>query len=188
MAGKRCFGRVRLIRRNPCRIKGAGQEDSPERPVVPVASLTELLDRVPVRYRAMLLLATFAGLRFGELAALHREDIDLEHCCVRVVRSLVQTDDGRLIDAEPKSRAGRRLVSFPREIAPELCWHLDRFAPLRETASFSSAARAVVCGGRISGASGSRRVMRLACPVCTCTTFALRATRWRRRRVRACVS
>jgi integrase len=75
----------------------------------------------------MLLLATFASLRFGELAALRREDIDLEHCCVRVVRSLVQMDDGRLIDTEPKSRAGRRLVSFPREIAPEVRWHLDRF-------------------------------------------------------------
>ncbi len=126
-----------LIRRNPCRIKGAGQEDSPERPVVPVASLTELLERIPVRYRAMLLLATFASLRFGELAALHREDIDLEHCCVRVVRSLVQTDDGRLIDAEPKSRAGRRLVSFPREIAPEVRWHLDRFvAPAGDSLVF----------------------------------------------------
>ena len=32
---------------------------------MPVASLTELLDRIPVRYPAMLLLATFASLRFG---------------------------------------------------------------------------------------------------------------------------
>lgn len=88
-----------LIRRNPCRIKGASQEDSPERQVVPVAGLVELLDRIPIRYRAMLLLATFASLRFGELAALHRGDLDLESCCVRVARSLVQTDDGRLIDA-----------------------------------------------------------------------------------------
>ena len=61
----------------------------------------------------MLLLATFASLRFGELAALHREDIDLEHCCVRVVRSLVQTDDGRLIDAEPKSRLAAGWCRFP---------------------------------------------------------------------------
>jgi integrase len=68
-----------LIRRNPCRIKGAGQEDSPERPVVPVPVLVELLDRIPIRYRAMLLLATFASLRFGELAALRRGDIDLDH-------------------------------------------------------------------------------------------------------------
>lgn len=106
-----------LIRRNPCRIKGAGQEDSPERPTVPVTGLVELLDRIPVRYRAMLLLATFASLRFGELAALRRRDIDLERCCVRVVRSLVQMNDGSLTEAEPKSRAGRRVVSFPRDRA-----------------------------------------------------------------------
>jgi integrase len=37
-------------------------------------------------------------------------------------------DDGRLIDAGPKSRAGTRVVAFPREIVPELRWHLDCFA------------------------------------------------------------
>jgi integrase len=116
-----------FIRRNPCRIKGAGQEDSPERPVVPLPSLVELLNRIPVRYRAMLLLATFASLRFGELAALHRSDIDLGRCSVRVARSLVQMNDGELFEDEPKSRSGRRVVSFPREIAPELRWHLERF-------------------------------------------------------------
>jgi len=57
------------IRNNPCHIKGAGQEHSDERPVVPVAILVELLDHVPPRYRALALLATFANLRFGELAA-----------------------------------------------------------------------------------------------------------------------
>lgn len=39
-----------LVRRNPCRIKGAGQEDSAERPVVPIAILAKLLDQVPPRY------------------------------------------------------------------------------------------------------------------------------------------
>jgi integrase len=117
-----------LIRRNPCRIKGAGQEDSPERPIVPMAVLLELFDRIPVRYRAMLLLATFASLRFGELAALRRSDIDLERATVRVVRSLVQMNRGPLVEDAPKSRAGRRMVAFPREIVPELSWHLERFA------------------------------------------------------------
>jgi integrase len=116
-----------LIRRNPCRIKGAGQEDSPERPVVPLATLVELLDHVPARYRALLLLATFASLRFGELAALRRGDIDLESRTIRVVRSMAQMNDGTLIDDEPKSRAGRRVVSVPLEIVPELRWHLERF-------------------------------------------------------------
>jgi integrase len=116
-----------LIRRNPCRIKGAGQEDSPERPVVPLSTLVELLDHVPARYRALLLLATFASLRFGELAALRRGDIDLESRTIRVVRSMAQMNDGTLMDEEPKSRAGRRVVSVPLEIVPELRWHPERF-------------------------------------------------------------
>ncbi len=118
----------RLIRRNPCRIKGAGQEDSPERAVIALATLVELLDRVPPRYRALVLLATFASLRFGELAGLRRGQLDLEGCAVRIVIATAETDDGRLIDDDPKSQAGRRRVAFPREIAPELRWHLECFA------------------------------------------------------------
>jgi integrase len=78
----------------------------------------------------MLLLATFASLRFGELAALHRGDIELDGCTVRIARSLIQTNDSKLTEDEPKSRAGRRVVAFPREIVPELRWHLDRFVDL----------------------------------------------------------
>jgi len=47
---------------------------------------------------------------------------------VRVVRSLAEMNDGTLIVDTPKSRAGRRVVAFPREIVPELRWHLERFA------------------------------------------------------------
>ena len=39
-----------------------------------------------------------------------------------------EADDGRLIDDDPKSQARRRRVAFPREIAHELRWHLERFA------------------------------------------------------------
>ena len=88
----------------------------------------ELLDQVPPRYRALVLLATFASLRFGELAALRRSELDLDSCTVRIVTSTAETDDGRLIDHDPKSQAGRRTVAFPQEIAPELRWHVERFA------------------------------------------------------------
>jgi integrase len=30
----------------------------------------------------------------------------------------------------PKSQAGKRTVAFPKEIAPEIRWHLDRFGQL----------------------------------------------------------
>jgi integrase len=65
-----------LIRRNPCRIKGAGSEDSPERPVLTVRQVYALADAVGPRYRALILLATFTSLRWAELAALTPHDID----------------------------------------------------------------------------------------------------------------
>jgi integrase len=117
-----------LIRHNPCRIKGAGQEHSEERPIISVGTLLDLLGEVPPRYRALLLLATFANLRFGELAALRGKSLDLDACVVRVIASTAELGDGRLIDDDPKSRAGRRTVAFPKEIVPELKWHLECFA------------------------------------------------------------
>lgn len=116
------------IRRNPCRIKGAGQEHSDERPVITVVTLVELLDSVPARYRALLLLATFANLRFGELAGLRRNQVDLGLCEVRILKATAETDGGLLIDGDPKSPASIRTVALPREIVPELADHLERFA------------------------------------------------------------
>src|SRR5260370_40068904 len=47
----------------PCRIKGAGTEDSPERSVLTVSQVYALADAVGPRYRVLILLATFGSLR-----------------------------------------------------------------------------------------------------------------------------
>jgi integrase len=117
-----------LIRKNPCRIKGAGTPETPERKMIPVSKVIEIMDVVPARYRALVLLGTFASLRWGELAALRRTNLDLDAGVVRVVGALAELDGGRLIEDTPKSRAGRRVVAIPKEIIPDLRWHLDEFA------------------------------------------------------------
>jgi integrase len=122
----------RLIRRNPCRIEGAGKEDSPERDVISVPEVFAIADALPVRYRAMALLATFGGLRWGELVALRRANIDLERSEIRIVETTAELDRGDLLPQSPKSRAGRRTISFPAELAPEMAWHLERFAEAGE--------------------------------------------------------
>jgi integrase len=76
----------------------------------------------------LVLLATFAGLRWGELIALQRNNIDLEAFDIRIVETTVQLDTGLLLPGTPKSRAGRRTVAFPAELVPEIRWHLERFA------------------------------------------------------------
>jgi len=76
----------------------------------------------------MALLATFAGLRWGELAGLRRENIDLMAREIRIVETTAELDKGGLLPETPKSRAGRRTVAVPDELVPELRWHLERFA------------------------------------------------------------
>jgi integrase len=118
----------RIVRRNPCRIEGAGKEESEEREIISLPVVFAIAKTVPVRYRAVVLLATFADLRWGELAGLRRENIDLDACEIRIVETLAELDKGGLLPETPKSRAGKRTVAFPAELVPELRWHLERFA------------------------------------------------------------
>jgi integrase len=114
-----------LIRANPCRVKGAAKETSPERPVLTVAQVYAVAKAIGDDYAALVLLATFASLRWAELAALTKEDIDTDACTVRVTRQIEYPRGGGHTFGPPKSRAGRRVVSFPDLIAPELRKHLD---------------------------------------------------------------
>jgi integrase len=116
-----------LIRRNPCRFKGAGQEVSPERPVLTIAQVYRLAGAVDERYRALILLAAFGSLRWGEVTALRRGDIDIGSGAVRVERQLVEARGGGFAFTAPKSAAGKRIVYVPATIAGELRSHLDQF-------------------------------------------------------------
>jgi integrase len=116
-----------LIRRNPCRLKGAGQERSPERPVLTLRQAFALAEAIDARYRALILLAVFGSLRWAELAALRRGDIDLEARTVHVFRQLAESPGGGFAFGPPKSGAGQRTVVFPDLIVPDLAWHLARF-------------------------------------------------------------
>jgi integrase len=118
----------RIIAHNPCRIDGAGKEESDEREIVSLPVVFTIASIIPVRYRALVLLATFASLRWGELVALRREHIDLDNCEIHIIETTAELDAGGLRAETPKSRAGRRTVAFPPELVPELRWHLDRFA------------------------------------------------------------
>jgi integrase len=79
------------------------------------------------RYLALVLLATFASLRWGELTALRRIDLDLEAGAVRVRAAFVERSTGEILLGPPKSRAGRRMVGVPQAIIPVLREHLSVF-------------------------------------------------------------
>jgi integrase len=73
------------------------------------------------------LLGAFTSLRWGELCALRRADIDLDARTIQVERSLTELQGGGLSFGPPKSEAGRRTVAFPDLITPVVRWHLSCF-------------------------------------------------------------
>jgi integrase len=130
-----------VIQRNPCRIKGAGAAKTAERPFLEVSEVFQLADAVPSRFRVFILLAAFTGLRFGELAALQRHDIDLERRTVAVRRALAETRTDGILLKTPKSAAGVRTVAFPASLAADLAAHLDAYAKPGRTGLVFTGAR-----------------------------------------------
>ena len=116
-----------LIRLNPCRIRGAGQEHAAERPMVATSLVLKLADTIEPRYRALVLLAGFAGLRTGENLGLRRCDIDLKRGEVRVVVQAQEVKGAGRTELGPKSEAGRRVVALPRVAVEALEDHLTTF-------------------------------------------------------------
>jgi integrase len=93
---------------------------------------------VPPRYRALVLVAAFGGLRWGELAGLRRKRIDLEADTVTVAEQLVEVN-GTFSIGPPKSAAGRRTVTLPAAMVAALAEHLaDYTAPSPDAFVFLS--------------------------------------------------
>ncbi|GAA0273278.1 tyrosine-type recombinase/integrase [Cryptosporangium japonicum] len=118
-----------ILRVNPCRIPGADKESPEERPVLTMPQVFQLADAVPGRYRAFILVSTFACLRWGEASALQRQDIDLVRGTVRVRQAFTEQRGKGLVLGPPKSRAGLRTVTIPASILPAVREHLIGSVP-----------------------------------------------------------
>ena len=116
-----------LIAKNPCSIKNAGVERSPERPIATVPELETLAAVVEPRYHAMVLLAAWCSLRLGELLGLTRRDIDLLHGTIRV-KGQRQEVKGATGPRKPKSSAGLRTVTIPPPVVAQIERHIDEFS------------------------------------------------------------
>jgi integrase len=112
---------------NPCVIRGAGATKRVHK--IRPASLSELetiTKAMPAQYQAMILLASWCALRFGELTELRRRDLTLgeDDGVIRVERGVVRVADGFQVTT-PKSDAGTRDVAIPPHLVPTLRAHLE---------------------------------------------------------------
>jgi integrase len=84
----------------------------------------------------LILLAAWSGARWGELVALSRDRLDLEHGTMTIDRQYVELRDGTLVLDTPKSAAGVRTVHIPPHLLPELVQHLELYTTARSTVVF----------------------------------------------------
>ena len=117
-----------LVAKNPCMLANAGRERPAERPVISVADVYVLAGNVQERYRALVLMAAFTGLRRSELFGLTRRHIDLLHGTITVAQQRQQMPDGSVVYNDPKTDAGKRTIAIPPPLVPDIEAHLERFA------------------------------------------------------------
>ncbi|MFF1507215.1 tyrosine-type recombinase/integrase [Streptomyces sp. NPDC058326] len=117
-----------LIRRNPCRIRGAGSERAKERATATVEQVDALAEAIGIRWRLMVYLGAYGPMRPEELAALRRTSVTLDPLAVRVTEAAPELNTGRRAEGDTKSAAGVRTIHLPAFLHIEVKRHLDWFA------------------------------------------------------------
>lgn len=120
-----------LLDRNPCQVAGAMNPKAKKK--VKVATTVELhniadklgADENYARFKALVLLAGWCGLRFGEVSELRRKDFDKDCTTVTVTRGVTHREGKCLIDTTKTS--DERSLSIPPHIRDDIKDHLARF-------------------------------------------------------------
>jgi integrase len=101
--------------------------------------------------------AAFSGLRWGELVALRRGDVDLDAGVIRVLRKLAALRN-QLEFGPPKSEAGARAVALPAVALAALRTHLkDHVDDEAGSVVFTGEKKALLRTATSLGRSAGRR-------------------------------
>jgi integrase len=116
-----------IIAQSPCRRIPLPRIEQDEKRFLTPAEIARLASIIEPRFRALVLVSAYGGLRIGELAGLRRGRVDTTRGIVTVLE--IATDvSGRLVSGPPKTRAARRTVGLPAPVAEELERHLATYA------------------------------------------------------------
>jgi integrase len=111
---------------------------------------------MPDRYRALVLVGAYAGLRWGEAAGLTRCNVDGLRSRIRVISTAVEVRGHVTLGQEPKTRRSRRTVPVARSVMRQLEAHMAAFVAPEPDALVFTAPQ----GGPLRRSLFSRRVWR----------------------------
>jgi integrase len=116
-----------LIVRTPCRkIRFTEILDPGDRRLYTPEEIERLYNAFDPRYRAMILTGCYAGLRIGEMAALHKDHFSLLERRIHVRQGLTEVG-GRVHIGPLKTKHSRGTVEIPDFLADELGEHLGKW-------------------------------------------------------------
>jgi integrase len=126
-----------LIHTNPCQVT-MRRPKRRELQVPTVAELAVIVNAMRPEYRALVLVAAWCGLRYGEATELRRKDINLTAGTLRVERAVVKVAGGFTV-GPTKTESSRRTVAIPPHLVDVLREHLAEHAdPGRDGLLFPS--------------------------------------------------
>lgn len=103
-----------LLRQNPVRIKGASAEQMIERPLLTWDDVRALAGAIHLRFECLVWTAATSGLRFGELAGLSVDHVNLNRSELRVSCALNDIKGVGPTLGPPKTDRAVRTVATPR--------------------------------------------------------------------------
>jgi len=115
--------KAKLIASSPCDDTELPAIETHEQRFLTPAEIFEVAEAIDPTYRTMVLTAAYSGLRFGELAGLRAERVDLARSSLHVTEICTEVR-GALLYGPPKTKAGRRRVPLPRFVVDALTEHL----------------------------------------------------------------
>lgn len=102
---------------NPCQFVVPPKVTSTEMRFLSPAEIKAVSEAIHPRYRRLILVAGWSGIRWGELQALRPDDFD-----GRAITVIKQSGD-----RDVKTKASRRRVVLPPSVAAELVGHVEEF-------------------------------------------------------------
>ncbi|MCU1414056.1 MAG: site-specific integrase [Microbacteriaceae bacterium] len=118
---------------NPCMIRGAQNAKTGKKVEPPTPDeLQKILDAMPARYKAAVVIAAWAGARWGEMTELRRQDIIVtmegnvvKRVTIAITRGVTHVPGRGFIVGKTKSEAGVRSVVLPPHVHDTVIAHLQ---------------------------------------------------------------
>ena len=78
--------------------------------------ILQLMEAEPLKYRTMINLAVYGGMRLGELAGLEWNDVDMENNLIRIQQAGQYIPTEGVYTKSPKNESSKRIISLPATV------------------------------------------------------------------------